>query len=302
MRPCHPPLTGQYKSDLTVRNEVASTTSPDGKSVYSNRFANGTQCSVPKLYLQPAPTCVMDSRSNLLISNDSTENTNSGSTNQYTESWDTNHSVTYDAAGRQWKDTSQTCSVTQSTDPAFQVAQAPKIPSTRTYDADNHLTGQTIPAGYEPTANDCTSLVGNPTYWNAMSFGYTWGPDGHLAQISQTTVGVGTQTSTTGWDGDDLLYQSASGVTNVAIEKLGIFNGTYFSIYDRDWTGGIANVHEAGGYTAVQTEPWRWRCNESGSYQPIAGKLTGTCTASQSRRRAGRVIRSLVRWRLEIRD
>ena len=82
------------------------------------------------------------------------------------------------------------------------------------------------------------------------------GADAHLAQISVNAANS-TRTSTFGWDGDDLLYSANGAQLSIAIEKLGILVGTtagnasWFSIYDRDWSGGLANVHEASGFSAV---------------------------------------------------
>ena len=148
---------------------------------------------------------------------DSTEHTNSGSSNQYSESWDSAHSIGYDLAGRQVTDLAQTCSVTASTDPSpvFQVHQAPQLTSRRTYDADNHLIAQTLPAGYEPTGNDCSQVLGNPSYPYAISVSYTWGPDSHLAQMGVVNNGV-SSSSTVGWDGDDVLYNAQGAQLGIA--------------------------------------------------------------------------------------
>jgi hypothetical protein len=197
----------------------------------------------------------MDSRSNLLRSWDATETGSSqagNSTPSYTFSFDTNHTFTYDAAGRETNDAVRYCSVTASSDPNSPPNQAPILNSPRTYDAENHITAQTVPAYYEPSSTACWTGA-DPTYLHTEVHNYTWGPDAHLAQMSVNAA----QTSTLGWDGDDLLYTASGSGIGIAIEKLGILaantTGTAntFSIYDRDWSGGLADVHEAGGFSAV---------------------------------------------------
>lgn len=128
--------------------------------------------------LQPSPTCTLDSRSNVLRSWDATSSGSSQSVNgspSYTYSFDTNHAFTYDLAGRETNDAEHYCSITSTTDPSVVPSPAPVLNSPRTYDAENHIIAQTLPAYYEPSSTACWTGA-DPTYPNTEVHSYTWGP------------------------------------------------------------------------------------------------------------------------------
>ena len=257
---------GLVQDIFTKRNELAMTGLPANYNVVHpiSVFANGGQCAVNAVYAGATQSCTLDSRSNQLQKTNATstgavEYSNGSGT--YTLDFDSAHAYGYDAAGRQVTDASTTCSVTYSSDPATQgTTTSPTYTSQRTYDTDNHIIEQTLPANYEQATSACGSGGGaTPTYGFAQTNAYSWAPDGHIARESITSVENGTpytSTSTYGWDGDDLLYVVDGSAIGIAIEKLGIIASSsstpIFSIYDRDWTGTLVNIHQANYFSAVQ--------------------------------------------------
>lgn len=205
----------------SLRNEVTNTTvspstGPGAAVVAYNRFANGAQYTAQAD--SGRPRCTFDSRSSVLRSwVDPGMPAVIAATNTspaYNLTYQTNHNFVYDTAGRETQDQVNNCSVTASNDPGIPVAQAPTIISVRTYDAENHITSQTLPATYEPGSN---CFGAQPSYTQNESRAYAWGPDAHLAQWSDTATS--TTNVTLGWDGDDLLYMAnGAGVTATAAQ------------------------------------------------------------------------------------
>jgi YD repeat-containing protein len=219
------PSTVSYS--YTVRGEV---TGPAGSVGY---MANGATCQ--QMPIQNASgSCSLDARSDAVLSTQYTSSTQQTTT----------HSYTYDAAGRQATDTSDWCGTW------------PNEKSTRTYNADSHVVQQTMPAEYDPGNPPCDGSNG-PMFTNPTTNTYTWAGDGHLgkAVVSYTSNGATYSTTTDyQWDGDDALYytQNDNGANDglfLYIEKLGYISNGYFVVYDRDWTGAAAQLHDSDGYT-----------------------------------------------------
>ena len=128
---------------------------------------------------------------------------------------------------------------------------------TRSYDAENHLLQQNIPAEYDSNPSDCG--VSGTTYWaGGGSITNTWGPESRLATHTTVTGPNGsipgnTTVLTAHWDGDDLLYTTFAGNTVIGIEKLGAVQIGSASqgviVNDRDWTGTTRQTHWIGGFS-----------------------------------------------------
>ena len=197
-----------YPYVYTTRNETW------GPNSYG-QDANGAQCT-------QGTSCTMDSRSNQLLSDTEFYTPPGGSTVTAT------HTYSYDPAGRETNDASQTCNGSGAI--------------ARTYDTDNHIAQMTVSGSYDAglTTYNCGNLSST-----AYTTTYSWAADGHLATLSNT---AGTEAAH--WDGDDLLYVSGQPLypLTIYVGKLGFAaqnaSGTWItSVYDRDWSGTTINEH-----------------------------------------------------------
>jgi hypothetical protein len=116
----------------------------------------------------------------------------------------------------------------------------------RTYDAENHLSGITFTNyNFWPGIDSCDPNTGSigPT----GSASYAWGANGHPLTASYT--GVSTPNITLHWDGNTLLFVSGTGGSLLQL-KAGpnhddvVANGG-ITVFDRDPSGVIAGMHNA---------------------------------------------------------
>jgi YD repeat-containing protein len=239
--------------DYTARGELPAPADANGY------VANGAICA--QLPIQDptnsgSGTCTFDSRADVVRSTYYTQSA-SGQTSQFWQSY------SYDGAGRETADQYSTCynagaGCTTST-----------VTSQRTYDADNHVTSQTVPPGFQPGDPTIWEMP-NPIYTNTSTVNqqYSWAADGHLATFQGLLVdssGTNYQTSASYvWDGDDILLeqQTYSGSTEayIDIEKLGFITPSgQINVIDRDWTGAQASDHSSSGFDAWNSDPQQWK-------------------------------------------
>ncbi len=169
----------------------------------------------------------------------------------------------YDAAGRQatgWYSYNQLLPPPVQTPP-----NGALYVYTRSYDAENHVVNAPAPSSIDANANDTCGYQCAP---NAI---FTWGPDGHLRDIS----GAGLH-----YDGDTILFGSTSQGPILHLGTMGTLTaaGT-FSIMDRDSSGTQQAVHGATWFA-----PWNL-----GPAIPRFGKSTvnitlapGSCAPDQN--------------------
>jgi RHS repeat-associated protein len=212
----------------TTRNELSGVNQ-------TSQYANGVSCTTV------GETCTFDSRSGEMLQQQALVTPGGGSPFYAV------HAYTYDAAGRETADT-LTC------------GSAAPLQATRSYDTDNHIIAQNIPASFSSN-NSCTTQ--SPNAPNPEALSYSWAADGRLANFATTQYTGGTPPSTTNttaahWDGDDLLYVSLEGVgLELYVEKLGWMmqasNGVWaMVVYDRDQSGTAVDRHagNSGSTTA----------------------------------------------------
>ena len=247
-------VTSSVTHTYTTRGELFKSVGElvDGAPVPS-RYADGMQCAPSQ------GQCTFDARSGALLSD------------IISPTPVENHSYVYDAAGRETAD-----------DASLYLCGT----ETRSYDADNHVIGQSGAA-----VQNTPTTPGNCPLSNTQ-ITYAWGPDGHLGSSTSNTSGYGSTTSYH-WDGNDLLYQIGNGATNPAmeifVEKLAHIayttKGPFMTVDDRDWTGTTVNTHSIDGYSTFepsgqesyvlakiqQSHPW--------AVAPWAGAITGVYAA-----------------------
>jgi RHS repeat-associated protein len=241
----------------TTRNELSGVNQ-------TTQFADGVGCTPVNV------TCMFDSRSGQMLEQQ-TPSSVPGVTATLS------HTYAYDAAGRETADT-LSCGV--GTTP---------MTATRSYDTDNHIVAQTLPAMFNPVLSAGTC----PSQNNQELLNYTWGADGRLANLSTTGYYPGqtpsqvTNTQSAHWDGDDLLYVSYEGTMMMLyVEKLGVIgqssnatNTWGFMVYDRDQTGTAVNEHfsvstTSAGFSPLTVDnihPFRTSCSAKTSICSVSG-------------------------------
>ncbi len=267
---------GQEPYSYSTRGELGGPFSTIGY------YANGTTCQTLPSGNQTTPSntgsCTYDARSGALASTvydiQATENGN-----PITEHM--GHVYGYDTAGRETSDQS-TYGTTVAT-------------SQRSYDADNHVTQQTVPVNYV-SINPTFSEDSPPTNQYAQTNAYVWAADGQPAQRINTLVDNGTFTTTLtyGWDGNTLLYQYDGSSLSYYIEKLGTTDTTgKLTVFDRDYSDTAVQSHNTTGFSARNDDPSQRSCetklcqkyNPNGgspSYQSYMPPLTAVRTDGYS--------------------
>ncbi len=237
----------------STRNEIPGSNAIDGQ------YANGAVCTT--IAGTSGGQCTFDARSGEMLAQQQ----------PYGSGYIATHTYGYDAAGRETSDTEICGSTAEGT-------------ATRSYDTDNHITGQAIPQMFDPGFS-CGSTS------NQTALSYTWGADGHLANFTNTQYVSGVAYPTTysaHWDGNDVLYVAFNGIVYIYIEKLGYTtkqtNGAWYpAVYDRDQTGTTVNLHLAetgttAGFTfltADNVHTFLGQCKGGGMGSE------GTCSQSQ---------------------
>jgi YD repeat-containing protein len=143
----------------------------------------------------------------------------------------------------------------------------PQASYSKTYDAENHLSGEVL-----------TTAIGSQVAPQTSS--YSWGPNGHPIK-AQSSCGSGCTSGTDSihWDGDAPLFVTDSGGSLLQVFfSPSVFatpsNG--FTIVDRDWAGIVVGTHTAqgpsgwyGGDSWATTQGNGWT-NWSPENQPIS--------------------------------
>ncbi len=134
--------------------------------------------------------------------------------------------------------------------------------TTHTYDAENHLTNETLAKYPQPDAvplTDETTRSDFSVNGTSGSGTYAYGADGHPWLDAEFQNNQGGSASLH-WDGDELLFTAlAAAVANGQPFSLKIGNlGEVFGaggttpqlwVYDRDWTGTVVNEHTSNDFT-----------------------------------------------------
>jgi hypothetical protein len=244
-----PEMDGSTSTTLayTARGEFASETFADGSScpdgsdstlvTVSNHYANGVPI--------PDNTC---GYSTLTWDKHTGSITATGSSTNSTDSL-------YDAAGRQtgsdnpWS-VSWTCG-------DGECGGSGTGERTRSYDAENHLIGDTYSdwstSGLSGCVADKTDTPHDQIDGISDTMAYSWGPNGHP---DRWVGGIGFSALTLHWDGDTPLFitDNSGTLQEIKIEGLGFYAPSAtnpMTFIDRDQSGFVVAAHWNGG-----TGPW----------------------------------------------
>ncbi len=167
--------------------------------------------------------------------------------------------------------------------------------ATRSYDSDNHIVQQTLPADFSASlpigiGATCTGST------NQQTKTYAWSADGRLATFATTTYYPGQtpsqSTSTEGahWDGDDLLYVSyGSSIMMLYVEKLGVVmwspsnattGASQMMVYDRDQSGTAVTNHWAGAFAKLDFDNIHASQGRCPGLKPNSGDPNNSCSPS----------------------
>jgi len=158
----------------------------------------------------------------------------------------------------------------------------------RSYDAENHLTSETLSGWYCRKGGECgyASQGGGSEVGRNGTLTNSWGPNGHPTIISVPAIAYGSAyTATLHWDGDAILYTTTnpSGtLDDIKVEMLadiapGSSGYTDLDVWDRDMSGFVLAQHNGSttppsGPLPAPDSTFAWKPDTS---QPNGGCGTG---------------------------
>ena len=186
---------------------------------------------------------------------DGFELSTTGSYYENTSGTDYTNAFAYDSAGRLSSSHTQLCT---SDNQSLGYTQS-ETASSYSYDAEDHVLSEFSGATSSIPVNSCTF---GPPYGNNDTYSVTWGTNGHPVSVSHTTdntylQGVAVYQEFLHWDGDTLLFTSATAAGAADIIKIGgvaeirTADGV-MQVFDRDSAGDIWDTHN----TLPQSTGW----------------------------------------------